>query len=213
MIEVACPRCGKRSRAPAEALGRTGRCSGCGAGFRIEPAPPPEPELAVLQPIDELAPTCPGCRRTFEPDVRICTRCGIDLATGRRIEREPVEETPVPSEEPIPWYALPIAAFPGVLVLRTLVGSIVLGVLALVCLGLFFFFLALGVLFTAVATGAVALILYGQALAWLMTGELNLLHEALTDFNGTQWTVWLAFLLAPGLVGLGLLAAIRAGAT
>ena len=210
MIEVTCPRCGRRSRAPDEALGRTARCSACGEGFRVEGAPAPiEEELVVLQPV-ESGPTCPGCRRTFDRDVLVCTRCGIDLATGRRIVREASsDDEVVPSEEPIPWYALPIAAFPGLLVVRTLVLSIVLFALAVGAFGAFFFFLALGILFTAVAAGAIALILYGQALGWMMTGETSMLHEILTDFNGTQWTIWLACLLAPAVAGFGLIGVVR----
>ena len=63
-IRFACPDCGKRLKAPADAIGRPGRCS-CGASFvvpgagtepRSEPTPAPQPAIPSCEVADEPEP-------------------------------------------------------------------------------------------------------------------------------------------------------------
>jgi hypothetical protein len=58
----------------------------------------------------------------------------------------------------------------------------------------------LGAVLEACMVGGFGLILYGQALAMMLTGESGLLHELLADFSGRQWLVFFVLLFMPFLV-------------
>ena len=209
-IEFACPSCGHRIRADRRRLGCQGRCPACRI---LTVVPDPEPEIELVEEAQE--PTvCPGCRKTYGSDVLICTRCGIHLLTGERLDAEAGSgevEAP-PEEEPIPWQAFPRAAFPGLWIGRTLAGSLVLLGGSLFLMGACFFFLVLGVLFVAVAAGAVGIILYAQSIAWLMSGELTTLTNVLADFNETQWTVFFVSCALPFLLFVSMIFLVSGGA-
>jgi hypothetical protein len=52
MVTIACPNCSKRLNAPAEAIGKKGRCTSCGKTFVLSAPPPAEPAEIVLEPVD-----------------------------------------------------------------------------------------------------------------------------------------------------------------
>jgi hypothetical protein len=45
---IACPHCGRRGRAPANAAGRLARCPGCQQTFAAVPGPDPDPLVAEV---------------------------------------------------------------------------------------------------------------------------------------------------------------------
>jgi hypothetical protein len=52
MVTIACPNCSQRLNAPAEAIGKKGRCTTCGKTFILSAPSPAEPTEIVLEPVD-----------------------------------------------------------------------------------------------------------------------------------------------------------------
>lgn len=80
-IRLACPGCGKRFTISDSLAGKRCKCSGCGAALTVpQVAPPP---IAGAR--------CPACQATLLGGAVLCTRCGYDFRTGRRISSAPRE--------------------------------------------------------------------------------------------------------------------------
>lgn len=98
--------------------------------------------------------------------------------------------------------------FPGLFRLRVPIASLMLTVIAL---GIGFVLLiaaVFGAVMGAMFIGGLALLLYWTALGWILCGEICMPAEALADFNGTQWMLFV------GLTALaigGCLAFLRFG--
>lgn len=111
-IQVDCP-CGARFRVPDQMVGRSGRCPKCSASVTVPRAEDAIPfddaaEIGLIQPT--VAP-CPACGSFYAPEIKICVRCQIELATGRSLRaEEPAPESTEASAPP------PVAPRPRVVV-------------------------------------------------------------------------------------------------
>lgn len=84
-LRIRCPRCQAVLTVGDELAGEPMHCPECQGGFTVplprravqEEAQPPRAEAA--------GPQCPRCRGAIPPGARICRRCCLDLATGRRL--------------------------------------------------------------------------------------------------------------------------------
>ena len=113
-VTVTCPSCAKTFHVDACVIGKQGQCSRCKHVFALcettetyklaEPPaevsanlgktplePNPEPHSTVPAPASasrpgERPPTCPSCANAVPSDAVICTSCGLDLRTGKRLE-------------------------------------------------------------------------------------------------------------------------------
>jgi len=180
-------------------------CAACGAVLRVKPR-------------EQAAKACPVCGRELAAGAVLCVGCGFDVKTGAIVGTS-VEAGEAPSalwgeeqdeeedeDEVPPCASARLLGFigewmPGLL--RPLV-IILSGVVGLVGLGLMVFGLGLfglGAVFAALATMAIGLIVYAQAVAWLLDGELCWLAEALTNLEGGRWGLFFALLAAPILLG------------
>jgi len=142
---------------------------------------------------------CPSCGIPYDAGTLICTRCGIDIRTGRPLrttvgaaasDEKEADEGPV---EYTAWekFVMAVGAFvPGVFRPKVLIASILMICVAAVAGGFGLMIFSLGAVFAAVAVGATALILYAQAVAWVLIGRFALLQEALTEFDGKAWTIF-----------------------
>jgi hypothetical protein len=95
--------------------------------------------------------------------------------------------------------------FPGFFRLTVLIASLVLTVLAL---GIGILALVVGVFGAVIAAmliGGFALLLYWTAVAWVLSGEICMPAEALADFNGTQWMLFVGLTALPIGVCMALL--------
>ena len=150
---------------------------------------------------------CPSCGLPYEASAKICVRCGIDLRTGKPlqtrlggIEPDEGDEDDGPVEYTA-WekFVLTVGAFvPGVFRPMVLIVSILATVVAL-GLGWYawvLFSFGMG-FFAPIALGGVALIIYAQAVAWILIGRFELLHEALAEFEGRAWTVFSILVWGP----------------
>lgn len=102
-ITVECS-CGKRLKAPANAVGRKAKCPKCGNILIVQAPPPPPDEEPALGFDDgalyELAANeaqhaataeatetrCPNCARLMDQGAILCTNCGFNVKTGKTIQ-------------------------------------------------------------------------------------------------------------------------------
>ncbi len=95
-IQVDCA-CGASFKVKDEMAGRKGKCPKCGGQIAV-PAPAKELELE-LEPTTDVglarpaSPPCPSCGIVYPPQIVVCTRCGIELATGQFIAGAAVPAT------------------------------------------------------------------------------------------------------------------------
>jgi hypothetical protein len=136
---------------------------------------------------------CPACNVTWPPETVICVKCGLNLRTGARVWAPP----PEPEVEPESAVERFATTFPGLFRPRTLIASIVAAGLAIVCEVLCVIMLTWGVFISAVSVGALGLVLYAQAVAWILAGELQLLLNAMVEFDGRRWNAFFIAVVAP----------------
>src|SRR5262245_11096642 len=96
-ISVQCA-CGKKLKAPASAVGKKAKCPACGNVLTIE-APAEDDSLGALYDLAEQADAaakpsaadrddsarCPGCMSAMPPGAVLCTNCGFDTRSGKKI--------------------------------------------------------------------------------------------------------------------------------
>ncbi len=167
-------------------------------------------------PVMEGARTCFKCQTNYTADVVICLTCGVNLQTGMEIQTvhkgsaEPSEEpalaeieaddVPLTARERVLRF---IAAWlPGLLRPSVMIGSLLLCVIGFGLVVLCFVVLAMGAALSAFPIGALGVIAYGQAVAWMMAGDFRLLHDALLDFESRHWTFFFAALFLPFAAGI-----------
>jgi hypothetical protein len=142
--------------------------------------------------------TCPRCGSKCDLGQARCPRCGGYLGARRR--------APVPAVPPEPEAGVPAALRPVLWLLELFPGFVrpkvvVLSVVALpvaaglVLLGVAVF--SLGAVFSGMAIAAFGMVIYWTAVAWLMHGEVCMPAEALAEFDGTKWMIFLLLGFAP----------------
>jgi len=147
---------------------------------------------------------CPGCSKDYPVDVVVCTECGINLVTGHKFRAEvgEVEEEDFELVEPDPWSHVLLMFFaervpglfnPLVLALTIILGGIGLGIIGF---GLVVS-LQMKAIFSGVAVCAAGMVAWGQAMAWLIFGELDLAINAMVEFDEKKWTVFIVSFLVP----------------
>lgn len=74
--------------------------------------------------------------------------------------------------------------------------SLIVGVVGL---GIMCFFLVLfpTILISRVMFGAAGLVVYAQAVAWMLTGRTAVLHEAVAELEGGRWGLFFMIVLVP----------------
>ena len=152
---------------------------------------------------------CPACGAPCRRDDRFCKSCGSRLGAprlGRRLPHTQDEGQP-PEHEPFGLCALcallevaPGLASPKVVIMSVLAVVLAAGfsVAALVIL-------LVGVLWLALLAAGFALLCYWTAVIWVLYGEACLPSDALADFVGVQWVVFLILGSAPIWIGLALM--------
>jgi len=144
---------------------------------------------------------CPFCGTVYDEPFAICVHCGMDRRTGRMHEPTRVEED---DEESKPPKSLRVAAwiaeyFPGLFRPLVLISAIILAAagLAITVFGLVLTF-GLFVIITGIIATILGSMIYAQAVAWILWGELGMLTDQLTEFDETRWALFFTGLLTPG---------------
>jgi len=157
-------------------------------------------QLEVRAP-DGPVRVCPACGEAAAPGAVICVHCGLNLRTGTPTHTA-LEDAAEPEEERPP--SLPVRAVmlvgewtPGLLRPVVLLLSVVVGLLGLGILAFGIGLLGMGAVISCFAVGAAGVIVYAHAAAWIVDGEVSLLSEALTNFEGGRWLVFFVLLALP----------------
>ena len=156
---------------------------------------------------------CPYCGAELERGTVLCVECGRNLESGERantrIEAE-AERKGEGDDESVGFLIGMLDAYvPGVFSLKVIVCSVFCFVLALGCLWGALFFAMFGAVFVTVAVGALALVLYGTAVAWMLSGHIGLLTDNLLDLDGRRWTLFVILVFGP-VVGICALMSLQA---
>jgi len=142
---------------------------------------------------------CPRCSAIVASDAALCLRCGLSLSdagAGPRPPGPPVEE----AEEPGPvlrfleWLA---ALVPGLFRPWILLAVVVLILLASGVMFFALFIIGLGALIEGFLIAGFGLMIYGEAMAVLVYGEMGFLHDILADIDARRLWLWFALVLAP----------------
>ncbi len=154
---------------------------------------------------------CKVCGAEYDASARICTRCGVDLRTGKPLQTvvgPPVaddDEDDGDVQDYTAWQKLVMGVgwfFPGLFSLRVvLLGSLML-IAAAVAGGFAVFFLALGAIFATFSVGAFAIILYAHAVAWVLLGRVQSLRESLAEFDARAWALFAVAVWGPIIAAL-----------
>jgi DNA-directed RNA polymerase subunit M/transcription elongation factor TFIIS len=99
MIRFACPKCGKRLKAPATAVGKAAKCQTCGTATVISSGGIPSgavtsatpPPLLLDAPENEAVAAlyvCPFCAEEIQAEAKKCKHCGEFLDPALRVVAE-----------------------------------------------------------------------------------------------------------------------------
>jgi len=139
--------------------------------------------------------TCPHCGTDYPSETVICIQCGIDLRTGSELETEadPVRG-PSAGMQALQFVGdlMPGLFRPVLLIVALLVAVAGFGIM---WLGLAIFFM--GAVLGAIAIMAAGLVVYAQAIGWVLTGRFSMLSECLAELDRNQWPLFFVVLFAP----------------
>jgi len=189
-MNVRCPNCAQCFEAPDGIAGRKARCGACKTVFVV-----PAPGVETTRP-------CPNCGAVLAADAILCAKCGLNLEMGTASRRYWPEEEVHHQEEAPPSFAIKAVLFvgewlPGLFRPKVLICSILCAIFGFATMGFCIAMMALGAMFAAFTIGAFGLIVYAQAIAMALTGEIAMLSDALTELNGAKWMLFFVILLAP----------------
>ena len=139
--------------------------------------------------------TCPHCGTVYPSETVICVKCGVDLRTGEELQTEAETEAGQPTAVRVLLFLANLV--PGIVRPMLLITSLLVAVIGLgiMILGLHIF--SMGAVMAAVAILAAGLIVYAQAIAWVLFGRFALLVECLAELDSNQWLVFFFILFAP----------------
>ena len=144
------------------------------------------------------AVTCPRCGAECDVGEALCPSCGRYLGVRRSAAQpmapsEPEPEVPA-GLAPVLWL---LELFPGLVRPKVLVMALAALPVAAGLLWLALLLVGYGGIFAGMAIGGFAVVVYWTAVAWLLYGEICMPAEALAEFDGTKWMVFLLAAFAP----------------
>jgi len=100
-IRVECPACKKKLMAPERLAGKRAKCS-CGAVVSVPPLAKQdkEPLDALLTGETAGKSTCPSCDADMPPGAVLCTACGYNVKTGKRVQPSLAADAGAPAGPP-----------------------------------------------------------------------------------------------------------------
>ena len=145
---------------------------------------------------------CKKCGARYDPGTRLCVRCGTDLKTGKPLKTEiGVDETEVDSSASRGGLAksLLVALLPGLFQPAVLIVSLLGLGIASVIGGYALWAVHEGEITGAAAMMLLAIAINAQAMAWIVTGEFQVLVESLSEMGGRMPYYILLIFLTLGL--------------
>lgn len=139
---------------------------------------------------------CWKCHTDYPAETVVCVRCGVNLVTGEDLASKSEPEDPGPQgfvehiADLAPGLLRPIVWIPSLLLAAGGWGVIAVGGMLIQS----------GVILSGVPVAALGLIMYAQAVVWMITGQFWLMHTALVEFHGRHWTIFAVAVFGPGVV-------------
>lgn len=196
-MDIVCPHCKKKLWLGNEFAGQTVLCQACNNVFFAEPP-------------DDLPKPCPNCGKVLMRVDRICVDCGYNFDTMRVMEREIV-----PEEIYLPWWArlLQFVAecLPGLFRPTTLIGFIVVLVVAVAIEGVAAFIGLMGAWLTAFMVAVAGMMVYIHGVAFLATGSIIDLRNAMIELHGRSMEAFIWLSAAPVLTILAIMFLVAKG--
>jgi hypothetical protein len=87
-VKFSCPGCGQHISCDAALGGQQIACPSCQAAMVVPGGAPAAPEPAPIR-------SCPSCGAAVHDEAVICTQCGLNLQTGKRLAAQPAGRTPL----------------------------------------------------------------------------------------------------------------------
>ena len=190
-----CPHCHVELMIADEHAGELVACPDCGANFKA--------------PIPEYIPKiCPNCRGAVERSGKICVNCGYNFDTGQLLGTRIIR-----AEDIVPWW-LQVLRFiaeclPGLFRPLTLFAFMVCTVLGAGVEMLAVSVLLMGAFFSAFAVAAAGMMIYIHGVAFLTTGCIIDLRNAMVELEGRSMEAFVLLSAAPALIiltGMGIAA-------
>ena len=146
---------------------------------------------------------CKKCGTRYDPETRLCVRCGTDLKTGKLLKTDVgVDEAEVdsPATRGESAGSLVKALLPGLFQPAVLIVSLLGLAIASVIGGYALWAVNEGEITGAAAMMLLAIAINAQAMAWIVTGEFQVLVESLAEMGGRMPYYILLIFLTLGLV-------------
>jgi hypothetical protein len=89
MIKFSCPGCGQHIECDAGIAGTQVHCPVCQVAMVV-----PGTALTATLPPPSTGPVCPGCGAALATGAVLCTSCGMNLRTGKRIQPQTTPSFP-----------------------------------------------------------------------------------------------------------------------
>ena len=183
-MQTLCPHCKANVRFPREEAGMVRQCPRCGNGFCL-PADGGRPEF------------CPSCEGEMEHGTVVCVACGYNRETGQALDCRFVEADTRPAW--VRWLGFVHEWVPGLFAPRVLLLSVLAAAAGLVCAVLSLVLMGMLVFVSAIAVGVAGYMCYAHGVAFMLTGEVQTLKDAMVDLRGGHWDLFLFATLAPGV--------------
>ncbi|MEI8246358.1 MAG: zinc ribbon domain-containing protein [Lentisphaerota bacterium] len=175
-----CPHCHTELMIADEHAGDMVACPDCGAHFKAPVA-------------DYIPKICPNCRAGVERSHKICVNCGYDFDSGQLLNTRVVRP-----EEIVPWWLHVLRfiadCYPGLFRPLTLIAFVIFVILFVAIEILALTVLFMGAFVSAFMVAVAGMMVYVQGAAFLGTGFIMDLRNALVEMQGRQMEafVWLA---------------------
>jgi len=140
---------------------------------------------------------CPACGAPVGEGAQFCAQCGADLRAGMaggssfRVEEERGPAAPLRA---LLWM---LEIFPGLFSPKCLICSLLTLIGAALVVGLAVFIIALGAVISGLFIAGFGMVMYWSAVSWILYGYVTLPSEAMAEFDGKKWTVFLLATFLP----------------
>ena len=177
-----CPICNRINEFDREKLGIMIPCPSCKNVFVLKNS---------ISPLN-----CPDCTEKVDPGLRICVNCGYSFDSGEKVKKH----IPVYGEE----FSLArrclndlVNFIPGLFKIHILFlfSASIAAALVIMYLGLFI--MGLGAILTCIFFASCSLIVYAHGVGFLMTGEVQMLRNAMAELTGERWNFFLLMVFGP----------------
>lgn len=182
-FQTNCPICNNINAFSLDKFGKMITCPDCGNLFVFKNRQP----VAIL---------CPFCQKNVMPGSRICLECGYSFDTGEKVK----EHIEVYGEDFSPFMRFLnfiVDFFPGLFKISTLVTAFLALIVSVAMVYFSFVLLALGAAITFFFFSICALYVYANGVAFILTGELQMLQSAYSEMTGNKWSLFLLLVIIP----------------